>query len=360
MKPWRPMALAALLTVSVGVGAAVAQTVIVTNAPPGSTIELVLNEATVRSATANPGGEATLPLNLSASIGRAEADAHVYVDVCGNLRRVVLVERGLQPPPKEVACDRKEIAGLYLVRKGTSLLVDLAGSNPMVWLRQGPVPAEWLRQGSETPAAARAWRPLPTGLVLSGGGDFTKFRDALAVACGNVTNCAGNNSGFAYTAGVAYWFTRFLAAEASYVRPAKVTANGSGDTYRFNSSLEAHVLTVAGKVGVPVGPVRFYGQAGADYHRATSSTTETVDDTTVTIDDVVTTIPGGTQTFELKTEGWGWLFGGGVEVWVARSIGIYAEVGRAALKGSAFPNGEGPIDDRLTFVLFGARFHIGR
>jgi len=360
MEPWRPLALLAAFTVAVSVGVGTAQTVIVKNAPPGSPIELVLNAATIGSAVAAPAGEATLAVDLSKHVGRSETDANVYVDVCGNLRRVLLVERGLQPPPQGENCSRREIPGLFLVRGVTTMVVDVAGAIPMMWLRQGPVPPEWLVQGQDRPSEAKPWGPLPAGLVLFGGGGFAKFSDAVALACGTVSPCTGNDSRVTYAVGAAYWFTRFLAAEATYVKPANVTANGSGDTFRFDSSLDARVLTVTGMVGVPLGPVRLYGQAGANYHRATSSTTETIDDVTVTLDDVTETIPGGTQTFEMKTAGWGWLFGGGLEAWVVPSLAIYAEAGRAALKGAARDGGEGAIDDRVTFMLIGARVHIGR
>ncbi len=360
MEPWRALALAAAFNVAVGVGVGTAQTVIVRNAPPGSTIELVLNAATIGSATAAPGGDATLAVNLPAHGGKTETDAYIYVDVCASLRRVLLVERGLQPPARGEACSRKEMAGLFLVRQVTTIVVDVAGPSPMVWLRQGPVPKEWLGQGPERSGAASARRPSPTGLVLFGGGSLMTFRDANVLACGNVANCAGKDSPLAYTAGAAYWFTRFLAAEASYMKPADVTADGSGNNYRFNSFLASRVLTVAGKVGVPIGRVRLYGQAGANYHRATTSATQTIDDSTVTTGDVTTTITGGTQTFELMTAGWGWLFGGGVEAWVKPSFAIYGEVGRARLKGDAVDSGEGGIDDRVTFILFGARVRIGR
>jgi len=358
MEPRRLLVLVAALGVTVGVGVATAQTVIVRNAPPGATIELVRNAATIGSAAAGADGGATLAVALPPGV--SETDVHVYVDVCDKLRRVFLVERGLQPPPQGRACDRKEIYGWFVVRRQiTTLVLDLGGPNPSLWLRQGPVPSEWLSQGP-APLAAAAHRRAPTGLVLFGSGSLVKFSDALTVACGTVSQCAGKDFRATYTAGVAYWITRFLAAEASYMKPAKVTADGSGDTFRFNSFLDARILTITGKVGVPIGPVRLYGQAGANYHQATSSTTQTIDDVTVTVDDVDQTIKGGTQTLELKTAGWGWLFGGGFEAWVAPSFAIYVEGGHARLRGAAVGGGEGGIDDRVTFVLVGARVHIGR
>ena len=51
------------------------------------------------------------------------------------------------------------------------------------------------------------------------------------------------------------------------------------------------------------------------YHWTENTGTETIDDLTITVDNVQQTIPGGTQASLLQTEGWGWLFGGGGEVW---------------------------------------------
>jgi hypothetical protein len=353
MESWRPLALAAALNMIAGVGVARAQTVAVTNAPPGSTVELVLNTTPIGSVAADARGDARLPLNFSADAGKTEMDANVSVEACDNVLRVLVVERGQQRPPVGAGCSRRDVEGLYLVRRVTTLVVDVSGPNPAIWLRQGAVTLH----PSKPP---RAWSSSPTGLVVSGGGGLAKLSNVVSVACGNVTECSGDKSGIAYTAGVAYWLTAFLAAEASYVKPAKAATRGSGNGFRFDSGLDAHVLTFVGKIGAPLGRLRLYGEAGANYHRATFATTETVDDLTTTIDGVTTTIPGGTQTFELRTAGWGWVFGGGLDVWMASSFAIYAEGGRAVLKGSARDNGEGAIDDRLTFLLLGARVRIGR
>jgi hypothetical protein len=357
--PWRPLALAVALNVTVVVGVAKAQTVIVTNAPPGSTVELALNADTLGSATADPHGAATLAVNLSAHGGKTQTDVRIYVDVCSNLRRVLLVEQSMPPPPLKDGCVRKEIPRLFLLSGVTTLVVDVSQPAPAVWLRQGPVPAEWLSQEPQVLRAARARENSPTGLVLFGGGDLAKFRDAVKLGCGDVGGCAGTNFRVAYSAGAAYWFTRFLAAEASYVKPSNATFNGSGDNFRFNGYLDARVVTVTGKVGVPIGRVRLYGQAGVNYHQETSSTTQTIDDSVVTVDSVTTTIKGGTQTFTLKTAGWGWLFGGGVEIWAVPKFAVYAEGGRARLNGADLNGGEARIDDRVTFILVGARVRIG-
>ena len=67
----------------------------------------------------------------------------------------------------------------------------------------------------------------------------------------------------------------------------------------------------------------------------------------------------GTAASAMKTEGWGWLFGGGLEAWVKPSFALYAEAGQARLKGTERNSGPGTMDDRTNFVLAGIRIHIG-
>jgi hypothetical protein len=237
--------------------------------------------------------------------------------------------------------------------------LNLGGLSPTIRLRQGPAPAQWMTD--DEPEPGRGWRPSPTGLVLFGGGGFASVRDTVDMACGNVTPCDGDSTRGAYTVGAAYWFAPFVAAEATYLRPAEVTVSGSGDGFRFNSFLDAHVLTVAGKGGVPIGPVRLYGQIGMNYSRASFGTTQTADDATVTVDDVTVTIPGGTQSYEIRTRGWGWMFGGGMEAWVTNRFAIYGEVARAGLEGSPVDDdAEGALDEGLTSILVGVRVKIWR
>jgi hypothetical protein len=356
MKPWRLLALAAALNVMAGVGVGTAQTVVVRNAPPASTVELVLNSKTIGSAAADSAGDVKIPVNLSTHIGKTETEAQLAVDVCGDMRRVQVFERGLQPPPPGDGCDRRDVTGLFFVRRVSTLVVNLSGPNPAVLLIQGSY-------SLLPPGPGTLWSTPPTGLVLSGGIGLSKFRDVLSVNCGDgtgLTQCAGDESPIAYTAGATYWISPFLGVEGSYVRPKKVTFTGSGDAFRFNGSLDAELVTISGKIGAPVGPVRIYGMVGTNYHRATASTSETIDDKTITIDGVAQTITGGTQAFELKTAGWGWQFGGGMEVWVIRSLGVYAEFSRASLKGSASDNKEGTLDEGLTALMVGARLRLGR
>jgi hypothetical protein len=326
-KPWRPLALAVVLSVIVGVGVASAQTIIVRQAPPGSTVEFVLNSTTVGSGTVNPGGDAVVPAAKGAAASKPQMDALIHVDVCGNVRRVIVVERGQVPNQKEPDCERNQVLGLFLIKPVSTIVVNVGGANPTVLLRQGSF--------SLTPP--RTWSP-PTGFVVFGGGSLTRFSNATALACGDA----------------------YIAAEAAYLRPSKPTASGSGTPYRFDSDLDAHVVTLVGKVGGPAGPVRLFGQFGTTYHRARVGTTQTMEETRVTIDGVEQTVPGGTQTYEIETDGWALTFGGGLEIWVQPSFALYAEAGRTALKGEPINDADGTMDEWITTLFVGARIHIGR
>ena len=342
--PWRPLVVAAALNVVVWVGVATAQTVIVRKAPAESKIEFVLNAETIGSAVVNAEGDATI---VAGGATKSDIDANLYIDTCDALRRVFVVERSRTPPPPDSGCTRNQISGLYLVRSISTLVFDVGGAIPTVLLRQG----------SFSMAPPKTWATAPKGIIAFGGGAFTKFQQVGNVACGTADQCSRDESGFGYTGGVSYWITPFVGAEGSYLRPSKPTANGSGAGYRFNSSLDAHVFTAVGKVGGPVGPLRLYGEVGADYHRATFETTETIDEQTVVVDGATVTTKGGTQTISLETSGWGVVFGGGLEVWLARRFAVYGEGSYAAIKGNA-REGEGSIDDHVIALTFGVRVHI--
>ena len=185
--------------------------------------------------------------------------------------------------------------------------------------------------------------------MLSGGGTFSKVGDVTSVACGNVTTCSGDEAGIGYSFGAAYWFLPYVAAEGTYIQPADATATGGTDTYQFTSVFEPQVLTIVGKVGIPLGPFRPYGQVGGSYHQAKFTTNQTM---------TLQPTPN-TQSYQLRTSGWGFTYGGGVEMWFSSVFGLYGEFGSSAVKGDARDNTEGAVDDRLTYVLFGARVHIG-
>ncbi len=355
---WRLLVLAAALNLVAFVGTGAAQTVYVKNAPAASALEIVMGTTTIGTATADARGDAAIPVKLPAAKATdAGIDVHIFIDACDKLRRVLLLERGMEPPTAQAGCDRKEISGFFLVRRVTSLVVDMAV--PSIWLRQGEVPPEWLSHDvNAAPASAR--RPSPTGLVLFGGGGFMKIRDAVAMQCGNVQDCNAKDFRPDFGVGAAFWLTRFLGAEASYVRASSFTAVGSGSTFSFDSAFQVQLFNVMAKVGIPIGPVRFYGNAGADYHRGTFTSNETTQPVTVTVDDTSQTIPGGTISSGMQTQGWGWLFGGGMEGWLTSKVGLFGEVNYAKLSGSVINSTEGAVNDRVTLLLFGLRFHLGR
>jgi hypothetical protein len=338
----------------VGTGRAAAQTVIVRGMPAGSPLELVLNSTSVGSAKADENGDATIPLNLFANTtGKTETDAHVHVEVCADKRRVLVVERGSPTPPLEAGCERRDITGIFLLRRRTTVVVNLAGANPSLLLVQG--------RYSLTPEGPSAfWPPAPSGFVLSGSAGMAKFRDVLLTACGDVAECEGGGYGLTFGAAATYWISPYVAAEVNYVRPQKVSIRGGEGSFTFNSFLDAHVVSVVGKIGVPARSARIYGQVGGNYHQATFGTSQTMQDVTITIGGVETIVPGGTQNFQQKTAGWGWVFGGGVEVWISRHFATYGEFGRASLKGKALDDEDGEFDDALTSFVVGAKIRLGK
>jgi hypothetical protein len=358
----RALALAAALNASLLVGTVSAQTVIVTKAPAESTVELFLNGSKAGSMPASATGEATFSLDLKARDGRTEMDARIYLDTCPGVRRVQIVERGLEAPAIQSGCGRRDLIPLFLMRQVTSLVVDATEGSSDAWLRQGPAPKSWLTSTPEEngPAGARSWPPAPSGLTAFGGGAFTTNSNTLASACGNAAECSSNGFRPAFTAGAAYWISPNLAVEGSYLKPGALTVTGADSTYTFRSELITDIVTIAGKVGGQVGPARIYGFGGMNYQFSDFSTLETTGDIAITVDGETQIIAGGTQELFYQTKGWGWMFGGGVEIWVAPKFGIYGEVSRLKLNGSDTRGGEGMLDDQLTTIVMGIRFALTR
>jgi hypothetical protein len=348
MMDWRRlMILAAAFHVTLGVDTARAQTVLVRNAPPDSSIEVVLNTAPVGTSKTGAAGVAVVDVNLQKTVNKTETDAQIFVDVCPTVRRVLIVERALTPAASDAGCTRRDMGGLFLIKQISTVVIDFGGTGPSLLLRQGRVSL----------APPRSWDGGRTGLMLFGGGGLTSMSNVESIACGNTTDCSGGGWDFGYTAGVEYWFMPYVAAEGSYVRAADAKVSGSGNGFRFSNVLEAHVATVAGKVGVPAGRMRFYGQVGANYSRALFDTNQTVDPRTTTVDGV--TVPGGTVTNHVETRGWGYFFGGGAEVWFSGSFAVFGQYGRTAIKGSAIDDAEGIADERMTSLFVGARVRLG-
>ncbi len=338
------VAVTAVLTLSAAV--AQAQTVMVRGAAPGAKIEAVVDASPVGSTTANAAGEATVVIPRAA--GKKDAEANVFVDVCAdNLRRVLIVERGKAPVAPGEGCDRKDIQGLYWIRDVSTVVVTLSD----------PTPRVLLRQGSFSFKPPRVFGP-PTGLMVFGGGALSNITDIGLFGCGDVTPCSDKSSGWAGTAGVEYWVKPWLAGEGAYLKPANAKMSGSGEGYRFESVLKADVFSVAAKVGIPVARVRIYGKVGGSYHDANFETDQTLDDRTITVDDVPQTVKGGRQTYALRTQGWGWIYGGGLEVWMAPRFALYFEAGRGALKGKGVDNADGSLDDNVNYIVVGGKVRV--
>ena len=336
----RLLAIAAALNVTAGAATAAAQTVMARNAPPGMTVEALLNDAVVATGTTSPAGDISLDLKMPEP---GEMDANVYVDVCEKSRRVLVVDRNKRPAPAPSGCDRREVSGIFWVRRVNTLVVDVGASQPSMLLVRGAyTPPKPTVEGEE---AVTERRQAPIGLALFGGGGLGKFRDQFLIACGNVTGCDGHDGGLGYSFGGTFWLTRWLGAEGGYIKPRTVTAKG-GDTFSFDSQFDVDVFTVAAKVAVPAGPARIYGLVGGNFHQSTLTSTETIDSVT--------------QTFAQKTHGWGWLYGAGTEIWVTPKVALYGELSLAQVRGKAEDKGEGLIDDRLRFLGVGVKVRLSR
>lgn len=330
-------------------GHASAQTVLVRNAPPDSTIDVALNTESAGSGKADARGIAIIPFDITKALQKTETDAQIYVDVCAETRRVIVAERAVVLPLPDSGCNRRDMGGIFVVRDVSTLVVDFGGATPTLLLRQGYV----------SPEPKRVYGP-PSGLVLFGGGGLSMLANETSFACGPQTpECERDDTGIGFTGGAQFWIGPYIGAEGSFLRPDKGTATGSGASYTFDSTFDSEMYTVAGLVGAPVRTVRIYGKIGANYHRATSQTTQKNDDVIVTVDGVDQTIKGGNQTYWVKTAGWGWLFGGGLEVWMAPRFAIFGDVTRAALKGKALDDEEGLTEERATTFFAGVRLKIG-
>jgi hypothetical protein len=331
---WRPSVLAAAFLPVFGAAAA-AQTVIVTSAPPGDRIEVVLAGKPAQSATADTTGVATVPIDLQATTGSRSMDVRVNVDVCSKLHRIFITERNQLPPAREDRCDRREIAGIFWLRPVNTLVINVGGA----------IPTLLLVEGRFDPSNPSPIKRAPRGLVLFGGGGLIGFNEIAAAACGTVTDCRQDGSAAALTAGAAYWIRPWLAAEGSYIRPSKLTTAGGESGFDFTTTFDVHVFTAVANVGIPRGPVRVYGKVGANFHSATTTTAQVAGTDTLTI--------------ELETEGWGPVYGGGFEGWIKPRFAVYVEGAFGTLKGNpTVRTVEGDMDEGFKYFLVGARVKL--
>src|SRR6476469_4846221 len=140
VKTGRLLVIAAALSLGLQAGVATAQTVIARKLPAGSTVELVVNGVKVGSGTPDAQGDARVPFDVQAQTGKTEMDATVHVDECSDtLRRVLVADRNQAPPVPEPGCSRKDVIGVFWIKKVTTLVVDTGSPNATVFLRQGPV-----------------------------------------------------------------------------------------------------------------------------------------------------------------------------------------------------------------------------
>ena len=337
-----------------------AQTVIVRTAPAGAAIEVQLNADAARTATADSNGDALVAVGFPSSSAE-EVDVRFAVDVCAAAVRVYLRSAGAGPPTPAAGCNRTTIPDLFAMRRVTTFVVEVEGTGASLHLTQGPVPPSWLGAAQAARAARMRFQtPPPAALVAGGGLGIATFGKAVDTACGNVTSCRGDDLTGAASAGATFWVKNWVGAQVTFVKPGKATANGSGDTFRFNTTLDTRLVTLAAAFGVRARAARIYGLVGTNHHQATAVTSETIPDATITVGDSTVTVPGGTQTFEHRTEGWNLLFGGGVEAWATGRLAIFVEMQRAKLKATDIGSTEGGIDDHVMLIVAGLRLRLLR
>jgi hypothetical protein len=348
-KSLRLLMLAAALNITAA-GVDAAQTVLFRGAAAGDSVEVVVNGTPTGSTKATGQGLTSVDVKLPVNEAKkAEMDAHVFVDGCPARHIIHIVERNQQPPVRAEGCERREITGVFWVRERSTLVIDVSN----------PIPTLLLRQGEYDPTAVTRGRESPRGVVLFAGGGWGSSHSLLGEACGDVGGCEGKEGGGAWTAGADMWITRFLAIEGAYVKPRKASFEGAGQNFRFSYFMDAEIFTVAGKVGIPAGPVRVYGRGGAGFHRATRSTTQTNDPLNFTDNDGnPVTVPGGTQTLEVQTEGWSYIFGGGIEGWVSPRFALFGDGSYYKLKGEAKTGTDIPMDGHVFTVVAGVRFKV--
>ena len=332
--PLRLLSLAAVMILGMAASAA-AQTVMVRGAVPGESIEVVLNGAVAGTGTIDATGVGTAAFTVPAgNAGRPEMNARLFIESCGKVRRVHIVEQNRQPPAAQADCPRSDVGGVYWIRQRSTIVVNVANAIPVILLRQG----------SYNPNAGRR-RPSPTGVVLFGGGGLAQFPEVFLARCGAVIQeCSGDETVGAYTVGATFWVTRWLGMEASYTKPSKLTGSGIWDPFTFTEEVDVRVVNLVGKLAAPIGPVRLYAQGGGNWHEGTATT--------------VQTLGTESQTLEFKAEGWGWTIGGGIEAWVAPRFALYGEANISQLNGEAIDNTVGTFENRMRTFTFGARVKI--
>ncbi len=337
---------------AIGVTIASAQTVYVRHVTPGSTVELVLDATPAGTAKADTEGLATI---MATGKGDMPMDANIWLDVCGDTHRVILARRGAEASAD--ACRRTQIPGLYLVQRATSIVIDVSRTQSLL-IRQGRVWDVWLRDPLPANAQASA-EPLPplTGLTLFGATGLSTTSHFTSQSCGDVPSCS-EKAPIPFSGGVAWWFNDVLGAEARYNYLGNQEVEATETAFHFTTAREGGVFSFTGRAGFRMGRVRPFGRGGLSYHRATLTTTQTVNDTTIAIDGATQTVAGGTQILQMRTRGWAPVYGGGVEVWLSRLVGIYGDVQRIGLKGKDDRGADIEIDDAAITAQVGVTVRL--
>lgn len=327
---------------------AAAQTVTVLGAPAGSTLEVVIENQVAGSAAVDAMGNAT----VRATAPVRDLEARLYVEVCDTTQRIRL-QSAAALLPTIGACTRRDAGSLFQVGAVTTFVIDLGGSQPIVRVRQGPAPVAWmtrLPEGQILPA--RDWEMPSPGLVLSAGGGITNGDTFSLPHCGDLREaCSRSTFRPTYSAAATLWVNSFLGVQGSYTRATEVKAEGSGTGFSFDTGIRLEAMNVAGNLAFPIQSVaRIYAIGGATFHRTKGQTTQT---------QVASgTIPAGSQRFEMRTEGWGLVYGGGFEVWANRRVAFFGEVTRSKIEATDLNGGEGFVSANVPYATAGLRFSL--
>jgi hypothetical protein len=353
-RSWRLPVWAAAWFVLAGAATAAAQTVVVRHAPAGSSVEVAFGPAAGKG-TVDAAGNGTVELGETPA-DQAEVPAAIHVEACGTTTRVVIVGRTDETPPPAPGCQRRQATGYFVMRGETSLVIDVEPSVPTVRIRQGPVPPAWM-----TDEVIVTGRTTPRGIVVFGGGGLGRMPNELLRLCGNALTCSRESTKIGFTGGAAYWLTRWLGAEASFIKPRPFVVEGFDESYEFSSRINPRIAQVSAVGGWSFGATRFYGRLGGAYHRAEVRTNQITYGRTIDVGDTVETFPGDEQRFVFETVGWGRIWGFGVEGWTGERTALFADVSFIQIKGENADEDGGvrTLDERPFVINAGLKIHFG-
>jgi hypothetical protein len=346
---------AAVLALALGATDVAAQTVVVRHLDAGANVEGSVNGSTAVSGKADAVGNAKLVLN--ALTGTNEIGARISVDACGADRVVIVTDR--DAPAVSRGCTRTQISGVFVVRRTTTLVIDTTASQPALLITQGQVPADWLRD--VLPEEAIQNRRVSRGLTLFGGAGMTHDSDVVTRDCGtSTTSCQSDGLRPGSAFGFIYQVSPILGAVGSYSKYGIVNTTGTTDTSSFTSTLDADVIQVGVIAGVPYRSINVFAEGGLNRHQGTQTLFQRIDESQVTDENGNVVNIGGRTTRSYRTQGLGWYFGGGLDVWVLPRLAVYGDAQMLRLKGTQVDGGEAVLDDHVISFQVGVRFRLGR